>query len=156
MAISKKLVRARKKKAPMPPFSVELGTFHFYPSAIEDQQRMVDLFEALGYDIKIRDHWLHILNELSKGYFARGQGNPEKWNEQSRTKMASHLYALHVNGLLKGGRSNHADLLKKHFPFDPLYKGSAHQIYLNILAHDREMEARTTPALANAKKSRRA
>jgi hypothetical protein len=132
-------------KKPTPAvLKIEMGTVYVVPSVKEDHQRIVDLFEAFGYDIQNPQHWLWILSILSKGHFERRRGRPPKWKASTRSQLFVDWFSLQKAGKLEGNRRNWAKLIKENFKLDPLYKNSSEdEIYKNLLKCFREIERAT-------------
>jgi hypothetical protein len=140
------MAMARKNQSTPAILKIEMGTVYVFPAGKEDHQRIVDVFEAFGYDIKNPQHWLWIVGILSKGHFERRKGRPPKWNASSRVQLFADWFSLQRGGRLVGNRRNHATLIKENFKLDPLYKNSSEdEIYKNLLKCIREIERATQP-----------
>jgi hypothetical protein len=128
------------------PFKIDLGSIYFSPADSDADQRIVDLFDAFGYDISNSQHWRWLLNLFSQAHFERRRGRPSKWSKSSRLKLFVDLLSLRQRGKFSDHKPEQARLLKENFKLDPLYKDSSEQeIYKNLLEFFREMERATRP-----------
>ena len=148
----------RSKTAEDYAFKVDMGTWYFVPGEVEDDRRIVELFDAFQYDVKNPGHWRWLLTEFANQHLGRnGRGRPVKWTKAAYTKIWCDLFLqertpqLGRNGLIEFSRKEvpratraKAALLKKTHSLDPLYKSSSvDEIYKNLLkaidAHKEEI-----------------
>lgn len=146
MAISKKLILSKQKKpaATDPIFKVNLGTVYVYPAHIDDDARVVALFNGFGLDIKKGGDWLNLLRELSESYFHRGRARPTKWTERSRRTLLADYLLLCREKKITDERGPKLGELIQQFSHDRLYKkSSSAEIYKHLRKAFREMQDRT-------------